>query len=289
MIFHNFQSGLILSRQGGAAWAEFIVVAGFVLVPMFTLIPMVGKYIDTRHKAEQAARYASWERTAWFEPGNKMLNTAPIKAVKTKDQIRYEVQARILAGADESIHSGQGIGPGKEKTDVMQNFSNRNTGKYETLLKAFGKKSNKDVYIAHTSKQDEPPGGVNKGINQILKVAGIGGFDLNTKGLYTSRIKIDVLEPDWFKEFSGVDVAFSTHHTLLTDGWGAGGTEHNKELVQGLLPTKLFDNKAFDAALDIISIVPIAKELKSSSLVFGHVDVEQVPGHRLSKGKVKYK
>ena len=45
---------------------EFLISAAFVLMPLFVFIPMLGKYIDFKHAAIQAARYQAWEYTAWY-------------------------------------------------------------------------------------------------------------------------------------------------------------------------------------------------------------------------------
>ncbi len=46
---------------------EFVIAATFVLVPLFIFVPMLGKYIDFKHAAIQAARYQAWEYTVWYE------------------------------------------------------------------------------------------------------------------------------------------------------------------------------------------------------------------------------
>jgi len=45
---------------------EFVIVATFVLVPLFVFMPMLGKYIDFKQSAVQAARYQAWEYTVWY-------------------------------------------------------------------------------------------------------------------------------------------------------------------------------------------------------------------------------
>ena len=48
----------------GQAMTELTVASAWILVPLFLLIPLLGKYIDLRHTAIQAARYATWERSS---------------------------------------------------------------------------------------------------------------------------------------------------------------------------------------------------------------------------------
>lgn len=99
--------------QQGSVMTEVILVGSLVLVPLFILTPLLGKYIDTRHKVESAARYASWERTAWFAPGSTTLkgsrHTDTSSAEKSQDEITHETQARAIKNRDIPIHSEQGL------------------------------------------------------------------------------------------------------------------------------------------------------------------------------------
>lgn len=50
----------------GQAMTEFVIAAAFVLMPLFIFVPLLGKYIDFKHSAIQAARYEAWEYTVWY-------------------------------------------------------------------------------------------------------------------------------------------------------------------------------------------------------------------------------
>ena len=52
-------------RSGGQAMTEFVIGVVLFALPVFLLIPVVGKYLDMRATAVQAARYVAWERTVW--------------------------------------------------------------------------------------------------------------------------------------------------------------------------------------------------------------------------------
>ena len=84
---------------------EFVIAATFVLLPLFVFVPMLGKYIDFKHAAIQAARYQAWEYTVWyndlddhdildnFNSGHASFRM-PLKDVATT---RHESQTRIMA------------------------------------------------------------------------------------------------------------------------------------------------------------------------------------------------
>ncbi len=274
--------------QRGATMAEFVVVSSFVLVPLMILMPMMGKYIDTRHKVEQAARYAAWEHTAWFDPASpaftgRAAGMLPF-ALKSKDEaeIANEIQARILSKADTSVHANQGTDDDIQPLDAMQHYTNRANGKYEPLLKVKtgGKQG---FYGEHNGSETAPSGPLSQGINVVLSMGDVLGFEVNKKGLYTSQFELDVHEPSGLKVLlPSLDIKFTAQHMLFTDGWGAGGKEHNASMVQGLLPTELLNNNLVNTIQSIASVVPIAKEAAPNRLVFGYVDVDAMPDQRLS-------
>ncbi len=121
-------------------------------------------------------------------------------------------------------------------------------------------------------------------LNDVLKIAGIGGFESNNKGLYAGTVMLQtqpLASSSRHAESPGLSLKFERSHTVLTDGWSAGGRGHNKNMVGGFPPTTFLGDVGVDGALKILSKVFIAKELKD--LEFGYVDVDAVPGHRLGK------
>lgn len=54
-------------KMRGQALSETLV-GMLVLVPILILIPYVGRYLDVKHKAQDASRYAIWERTVFSDP-----------------------------------------------------------------------------------------------------------------------------------------------------------------------------------------------------------------------------
>lgn len=89
-------------RQAGSVLAEFLVVSAAVLVPLAILMPLLFKYIENRQYVEQAARYAAWERTAYYLSAPSHLpSSAPVKGAA---QIQREVDNRILAEGQAPIH-----------------------------------------------------------------------------------------------------------------------------------------------------------------------------------------
>ena len=83
--------GRHISAQSGQALAEFTIAAATVLLPLFLIIPLLGKYMDMKASAIQAARYAAWERTVWFGSSDWTAGT------KSDLEIQHEVQQRFFS------------------------------------------------------------------------------------------------------------------------------------------------------------------------------------------------
>lgn len=279
---------------------EVIIVGAFVLVPLFILTPILGKYIDTKQKVEVAARYAAWERTAWFAPGSATAGGAggsgAFVAQKSNTQIGFETQARFFSGRDEPIHSEQGSGNSGEELDYMSYFMNRDGSGAASHEALFERPSGApvDQYVsidANSGDGADVPGVAENAVGLLAGIASrFGGFDLNTDGLYTSAITMDVKEPAWFDAFAGIDIKFTREHTLLADGWGAGGLGHNEKLVRGLTLTTILDNVVLGAIQGLAgnrlfsTLVPFTRDIATNCLVFGKVDADKVPDEVLGAG-----
>ena len=92
-------------HSSGQAMTEFLIAAAFVLMPLFVFVPMLGKYIDFKHAAIQAARYQAWEYTVWYDDVDKRdildnFNSGDSSFVmpeKTMDTTRNEAHVRTMS------------------------------------------------------------------------------------------------------------------------------------------------------------------------------------------------
>lgn len=74
-------------RVQGNATVE-VIVALLAVSPFLVGIPLLGKQLDVKHKAYDAARYSAWERTVWSNVGTTHR--------KTDDDIYMESRDRVL-------------------------------------------------------------------------------------------------------------------------------------------------------------------------------------------------
>ena len=269
--------------QRGQALTEFVVVAVFILVPLFLIMPVVAKLISQKQDVEVAARYAAWERTVWHQDGDPdhLDGYGGPVASKSDAAVAREIDTRIFAQDTQPIVS-EDVSDSYE----LDPFSRRQNGDLAPLIAANGDGGGDNAYARQSANQTEPDGIVSQGLSSFLSAVGsLTNFELNTRGLYDAEVAVDVID---LTDVFGLgipmdDLTLSGNNALLAESWAAGGTDHAAYRISGLLPQTLFDNPVVGTVQDLAGELPwITSELDSDCLDFGRVDLEPVPGHRLS-------
>ncbi len=78
----------------GQALTEFLILCA-ILVPLFLAIPLLAGYGDIKYRAQEATRYAVWERTVW-SPEAGVWKNGDREAVKPDALLQKEVDRRIF-------------------------------------------------------------------------------------------------------------------------------------------------------------------------------------------------
>lgn len=265
--------------QQGAVIAEFVVIVGFVLVPLIIGLMFIGKYIDTAQKMEVAARYSIWERTVWFQEVPETLEDMGIDTEKSPLQITNELENRVFSDKNTAIYFAQNTNEVNETEEVMsQSYWVDNSGNRISL---YTHEDNNFITVGD-GKEDEMYGYTSGLLDILFSVFGaIGSFDIDLKGAMSSTVSLTLIKPQFLDDIWADDITVSRSQTILADGWNAAGPTQAKSRVEGLTITKLLDWGVFNDFRDIISLLPMANELSSSSLIFGHVDPDVVPDSRL--------
>jgi len=265
--------------QQGAVIAEFVVIVGFVLVPLIIGLMFIGKYIDTAQKVEVAGRYSIWERTVWYQNVPETLKKMGIDTGKVPVQINNEIENRVFSQKNTGIYLAQNDNKVNETEEAMsQAYWVDSSGKAISLYKH----DQKNFITVNDGKETEMYGYTSGLLDILFKaVDKIGTFDIDIQGAMSSTVSLTLVKPQFLDNIWTNDITVSRSQAILADGWNAAGPTQAKSRAEGLVLTKLFDWEVFNKFRDIIAILPMAKELKSSSLVFGHVDVDVVPDSRL--------
>jgi len=288
--FIKKHNGIVLTRgnESGAVLAEFIVVTSLVLVPLFFGIPLIGKYVDNKQKLELGARYSNWERTVWYQELPKTLKSlGGINTVKSATKIGTEVQNRVFSEKNTGIYLAQNDSKTVEKVDPMSNvYWTKGTKTQKSIYKIDGKTKS---FINATETKDKTAYGMSaKGLKSFFGLMGkVSSLDLDLAGAYKSNVTMTLDPPIVFDKVFEDKISISRSNTILTDGWNSAGAAHAKKRVKGTVILDLFDVSLMNKVRNGLAWTPIAKEISTSKLKFGHVVVDAVPKVRLAKYKTK--
>lgn len=266
-----------VSKQRGQVLVEFVITAVLVLLPCFMMTALLGKYLEAKQKTEVAARYAAWERTVWRKsaPG-----WSPVNVVKSDEVIRAEVQTRTLATRQQRVSSDAVQAMSRFEMDPLLNSNHLQQPGYEPLLRSDTSPAG-TRYVAVSTHERRTPGvnsAMGRAFSLLSGVPYLNRFDLSSDGTQTASVAVG-LHNSRLPLLQKLDLELQRSHTVITDGWNAGGPAHVERRVSGLTPAS-----ALGGVSDIISKIPsfgygpleILTRLK-----FGHIDVEQVPDQYL--------
>jgi len=271
----------------GAALVEFIVIAIFVLVPMYLATQAIGKLGDVRSSAQNAARYAAWERTVWYDDTGSLYAKKNAPNQKSAAAIRQEAIVRVF---------------NERKSD----FKYSNTDKTSTGLAhgtdpmwrdTAGKALVDDpARITMTATDVKPSKDILAGaialINKITvpSITGTLAPPVPTQTLAVVDFKLDKVARDsevykrlWSKK-SGLDtdwegLDYAAPGAILSNTWAANASGGTKEMVSDSVPTA----NGLGKALNIATKTTLAAwDLSVAPRVdIGRIAVDVVPPDRL--------
>lgn len=228
-----------VTRARGQAMVELLVAALLILIPLFVGIAAVGKLIDVQHTTDMAARYATWERTVWYDGGGDFAALNEPNR-KSDAAIGNEVAARVLndrsAGAvirDSDRHAAALV----NGIDPMW----RDSAGVAYLQDAGG--------LATTIGHETPATDVGKEPLAALgavAVAGLAGFapPLTGDNLATVRVALTgvagnsaVYRRLWSSGAAWRGLDFHADGAILSNTWGANGKAGTRQVVARAVPT----------------------------------------------------
>jgi len=271
--------------QRGQAMTELLVVCALVLIPLLFIIPAVAKLISLKQDAEVAARYAAWERTVWFQDESRddLQGYAGPIASRSDTTIARQIDSRILSVDSQAITSEPNPG---YALDAFLRLNHEVRGVLEPLIKEDGSRGPVKHYAQQTASESAPDG-MTGSVDDIIGTLGdISRFSLNTNGVFTATVSIPVSDLGVVFELAAVpmnNLTVSRRSVLFAEPWQAGGNQHAKWLISGLLAAQYLDNDLVQTLQDVAAFAGISKELGSNFLDIGHVDIDPMPSYRLSE------
>jgi hypothetical protein len=248
-------------QERGQAATEFLIAAVYVLVPLFLIVPLVGKYIDVKQAAIQQARFEAWEYTAWFMHRDNIMdiprhNRGIRSAVRPWRETRKAGELIFFSDitapdygrqrADTSIswnplwrdHRGKSLFTGGDTVVLNGSLKERETPNPS------GKNYVNDLINTISD--------VTKAVEKVLHFEGQhAGFDaLNTKGYFTSDVRLSLRSPGDVVPFFSLDDAgktdggsliFREKAAVLAGSWDAGSTKNAIAETKGLVLSSLLE------------------------------------------------
>lgn len=216
-------------KNSGQALVEFTIVAAGAVTFLILFLPIMSKVSEARFKTLQAARYAAWERTIYYD--KTAWADAP-GISKSELQLRDEANQRILAQGKDFI----GIKySGSLPIDKFLYFQKHNKllGSYEEFM--VNHNSDKSGVPSYLSLREQNLNAPSLGIDlngKSLELANLPNLPSN--GFYSDYVMIELKSLGWWKEFDQI-LAPEDTNVILADGWSAGtGVSLQQKIQEGV-------------------------------------------------------
>lgn len=197
------------ARQSGQALTETAILA-VVLVPLFLLIPTLAKLIHVKQTTQQAARSAAWDATVARDYALASELVPQRQRDRVIDWHFNQAEARILTAptANET----------RLGNPLLNSFTN------VPLVER------QDIQLDAYTR--EAPPGLLMSLMERVPDAAVGVLFPSNDDLVTATVNVSVRDLrhengraiDYLPELSGLDLRFTSGHTLLADAWNARGS-----------------------------------------------------------------
>ena len=271
----------------GAALVEFTVIAIFVLVPMYLATQAIGKLGDVHAGAQNAARYATWERTVWYDDTASPYAKKNSPNQKSAAAIRQEAIVRVF----NERKSGFKYSDGDKSSEGLTNGTDpmwRDTAGRAMVddparitMTAVDQKPGKDILAAAI-------GLINK--ISVPSVTGTLAPPVPVQTLAVVDFKLDKVARDsevyqrlWSKK-SGLDadwtgLDYAAPGAILSNTWAANASGGTRDMVSASVPTANGLGKALSLATKAALLAWDPSEMPRVDI--GRVAVDVVPPDRL--------
>ena len=270
-------------RQGpqhgerGQAIVEFLVAGIFVLVPMYLAISAIGKFADVQHAADNAARYATWERTIWYEASTSKFEINNGTNVKSAAEIGSETAARILNDRSSA-------------TSVIKSNDKAAAG-FVNGIDPMWRDPAGVVYLTDYSQWGSTASTLAdaKGTAFVVATApyALEKLDVPSNTLATSSIAFKTLAKDsgtyqrlWSTPaWAGLE--FGARGAILSNTWAANGSAGALKSVSSLVATRNPANPMGPALSGMKGALSAWDPIAVGGMEVGKVAIDEVPADRL--------
>ncbi|WP_416397633.1 hypothetical protein [Allohahella sp. A8] len=285
---------LLKPSAPGQALTEILIVSSLVFVPMMFALPLLAKYLDSRHKVEQAARHAVWERTVWSETNSAYAQNTAVRSdaqlLDRTDRLVFAHERAPVGVIAPEGNSSESKGPGEESRSFMQfipatqfsaqaGVAEASSGQVSILLPGGAQEERQ---LQSLTRVGGSLGGIGSAATDLIgDIFERTSFKLDTNGYVKYQTQVNLRPLPWYKgmDSAGLPEAgliYTGSLGMLTNGWQAAGpTEQGRQLAH-LNPTgKLGDSDFVPKLLEVASWTPWTEEFRELKL--GHSNINALP------------
>lgn len=234
-------------RSQGQALVEFIIGAMLFLVPLFLAVIVIGKLSNVRHTANMSARYATWERTVWYDDAGTRFGAVNGANHKSAAQINNEIAVRLInnrQGNATTIRSTDANATSfANGTDPLwrDNSGTRYLDNYQQLATS----------VTRTTPTTNIAGSAVGAIGALPIPVGVTGSltpQLPNDTLALAEVTISRIGANsrslqrlwprtgvWGSQWNGFD--FRANGGIVSNTWYANGSEATRQLASDMVPT----------------------------------------------------
>lgn len=249
--------------QQGQSVAGFLVASVFILVPAFIGLTFLAKTGDMKFRAQEASRYAAWEKTVWEASGGH---------AKGDTELGWEVRNRVFARAESRL-------------DSEHDKTSRQNQPLDTLAYTrYAQQRGRQPMLANIADNDPGVqlntsalsaggtlGELNDQVAEVLKLD-VSGYRRADVEVALARANQDHLPVG--------QLSLKTRYVIMDDAWNAASPQRATESIRRMVPTALLDNGAVSTIQSIVGTV--FDDLSPRNFKPGKVDVEVAPCQRLA-------
>ncbi len=261
-----------IKKQRGQGMVGFLVACVFVLVPLSVGMNYLSKVGDVRHKSQEAARYATWERTVWHQSSSDYNRKSDI-------EISREINQRVFSEQDKVLDSTQ------DKRSVAVNSITLDSNLYawrdnERMLAP--PPANPNELNNLRIRDRRAPGNFSAALNRVATTM----FSLDRNGFYNSNVQLKLFEKDsLFHDpdlpVGPIDMNMTSNNAMLVGTWNANGPSGIRRSVQRTVPTSYLNTSAFRTIRNMASRVGFREIGRFEP---GKVETEWIPCQRATGG-----
>lgn len=259
-------------KQNGQSATGLLIAALFFLVPLFIGVVYISKIVDTKHKVQEGARYAAWERAVYRpSPTGRYVG-------KSNQDVQREIQKRVFGSPSDLLNSREDRRLVRTANIVLNPIQYTSdwsrAGNRVPILEEFN--GQRDQLVSYNFSERAPSGRAQRAIQRVVRA----GLRLPSSTIQSSEVSVQLVKLPQF-DLGNADFRMSSRNVMLAGTWNTDGPSGVRRSVSRVVPTTLMDNSLVRMVQNLAGVG--FREVRPSSLDWGRIEPDHVPGQRLRR------